>query len=224
LDLPEVETIRRRIQLAKPKEAKYCLMIEYLCCARISEIIGEKCPSDATTNARGISGQDIKQTVVRVNNQNYDAVVLTIKTAKRHGEIRKIALPLNKEYEPFTEQLFNYVRQFGNDKVFPFTRQKAWEHSKEIFSGLEYPIKSYRPFKDGKPLELVPEHMNPFRTHGLRHLRASELLDVFDFDPVELSLYGGWTLRSMVGVGSALSRYTHLKWKRYFPKLLQERV
>lgn len=224
MDLPEFKTVRRRIETATKDEVKYCFMAEYLFCARISEIIGRKCPSDLTTEARGIKGKDAQQTIVRLGKEKHDAVVFTVRTAKRGGKERKIALPLNKEFEPFTEQLFNYVRQFGNNHVFPFTRQKAFQYSEQIFKGLTYPIERYRPFKNGIPLEPVEEHMKPFRTHALRHLRATELIDLYDFSGVELSLYGGWTLRSMIGVGSSLSRYTHLRWKKYFPKLLQERI
>ena len=223
MSFPEVTEIRSRIQKTNKLQAKYCFIAEYLFCARISEIIGRKCPSDVTTTARELTGNDAKQTVVRVGSEKYDAVIFTVRTAKRYGKERKIALPLDKRYEPFTEGLFNYVSQFSSNHVFPFTRQKAWKYAEEIFGNLRYPIESYKPFLKGKAQELVKEHLKPFRTHALRHLRATELIEVYDFTGVELSLYGGWTLRSMVGVGSALGRYSHVQWKKYFPKLLQER-
>ena len=220
MSLPEVTEIRSRIQKTNKLQAKYCFMAEYLFCARISEIIGRKCPSDVTTTARELTGNDAKQTVVRVGSEKYDAVIFTVRTAKRYGKERKIALPLDKRYEPFTEGLFNYVSQFSSNHVFPFTRQKAWKYAEEIFGNLRYPIESYKPFLNGEAQELVKEHLKPFRTHALRHLRATELIEVYDFTGVELSLYGGWTLRSMVGVGSALGRYSHVQWRKYFPKLL----
>jgi integrase len=224
LELPEVETVRKRIESAAKEEAKFCFMAEYLFCARISEIIGRKCPSDRSTTARGITGRDVNQAVFKIGEKKYDVIVFTVRTSKRQGTVRKIALPLEKEYEPFTEGLFDYVRQFGKTHVFPFTRQKAFEYSREIFKGLTYPVESYTVWKNGKPLPQVKEHAKPFRTHALRHLRATELIEVYDFSGVELSIYGGWTLRSMLGVGSSLSRYTHLHWRKYFPKLLQERT
>jgi hypothetical protein len=223
VELPKVETVRHRIELAQKLEAKFCFMAEYLFCARISEIIGRKCPSDTSTTPRGITGRDVKQAVFKRGKKKYDVAVFTVRTAKRGGKERKIALPLEKEYEPFAEQLFNYARQFGKDHVFPFTRQKAFEYSREIFEDLTYPIENYRPFKDGTPLPVVKEHIRLFRTHALCHLRATELIEVYDFDGIELSVYGGWTLRSMLGIGSSLSRYTHLRWRKYFPKLLTER-
>ena len=223
MNIPEVETIRKRIANTRDMETRMCFTAEYLCCARISEIIGRKCPSDITTHARGFTGKDVKLTTFRQGKEPVDAVVFTVRTAKRGGKERSIALPIDKQYEPLAEPLYNYIKQFGADTVFNFTRQKAFTQSKNIFEGLTYPIERYRPFKDGKALDFVEEHDKPFRTHALRHVRATELLDFYDFTAIELSLYGGWTLKSMVGVGSAMSRYTHLQWKKYFPKLLIER-
>lgn len=222
-DLPHFDLVRQRIAKVKDEETKFCFMAEYLFCARISEIVGRCSPSDITTEARGITGKDAKQTIFKFRNKYHDIIVFTVRTAKRHGKIRKIALPLDKTFEPFTEQLFEYVKQFGEGHVFPFTRQKGWSLAKEVFDELEYPIEAYRPFKNGEPQELVEEHMKPFRTHALRHLRATELLEAYDFSGVELSLYGGWTLRSTIGVGSSVSRYAHVHYRKYLPKLLTER-
>ena len=223
-DLPPFATIRQRIESTKEEETKFCFMAEYLFCARISEIIGRCSPSDVTTEARGICGKDAKQTIFKFRNEYFDIVVFTVRTAKRHGKIRKIALPLDNKFEPFTEQLFDYVTQFGNDHVFPFTRQKAWQRATEVFNGLEYPIETYEIYVNGKKQPPIFEHMKPFRTHALRHLRATELLEVYDFSGVELSLYGGWTLRSMLGVASSLSRYSHVHYRKYMPKLLTKRM
>ena len=63
LDLPEFETVRRRIELAKKEDARFCFMAEYLFCARISEVVGLRHPSDITTTARGITGKAAKKTV-----------------------------------------------------------------------------------------------------------------------------------------------------------------
>ena len=72
-------------------------MLEYLSCARISEIIAKKCPSDKTTTARGPTGRDVKRAIFREKDgTKHDVVVFTIKTAKRHGKERQIALPVDK--------------------------------------------------------------------------------------------------------------------------------
>jgi len=227
LTLPEVETVRKRIESAKKEEAKFCLMAAYLFCARASEIIGATNRYDLKHNqtvARGPTGKDVKLETFELGDIKTEAAIFTVRTAKRDGKIRKIALPLDKTYEPWTEPLYNYYRKHGNDKVFPFTRQKAWDYAQETFSGLNYPIDKYNKYDPESPKpEPVRAHMKPFGTHALRHLRATELIETFGFTGFDLSVYGGWTLRSMVGVGSAMSRYAHLDWRRYFPKLLKKR-
>ena len=227
LILPEVKTVRKRIETATKKEAKFCLMAAYLFCARASEIIGSTNQYDLRNNqtiARGPTGHDVKLETFDLGDTKTEAAIFTVRTAKRDGKIRKIALPLGKTYEPWTEQLYNYYLEYGEDKVFPFTRQKAWEYAQQTFIGLSYPIDRYNQYdtEDPKP-KPVKAHLKPFRTHALRHLRATELIETFGFTGFDLSVYGGWTLRSMVGVGSAMSRYAHLDWRRYFPKLLKKR-
>jgi len=82
LKLPEFQTVRNRITRTKDQEAKFCFMAEYLFCARISEIVGRKSPSDVTTTARGITGEDAKQTIFKFQNKFYDVAVFTVRTAK----------------------------------------------------------------------------------------------------------------------------------------------
>jgi integrase len=224
MSLPPVTEIRKRIQVAKPDEAKFSLMAAYLFCARVSEIVGYDYPSDNKyTTARGPTGTDCEIQSFDLGPIQEQVAVFTLKTAKRRGKERKIALPLNPRYEPFTQQLVDYFKRAGSDKVFPFSRRKAYEYARRAFDGFSYPIDSYKVYENGKVEKIQDEHFKPFRTHALRHLRTTELIERFNFDGFDLSIYGGWTLRSMVGVGSAMSRYAHLQWGRYFPKLLKER-
>jgi hypothetical protein len=175
LSLPDVTTVRQRIEAATKKEAKFCLMAAYLFCARASEIIGTTNSYDvdhAQTIARGPTGQDVKLETFEIADTKTEAAIFTVRTAKRDGKIRKIALPLEKKFEPWTEQLYNYYLEYGTDKVFPFTRQKAWDYAQEAFSGLSYPIEKYTQY-DVVDTKAVKAHMKPFRTHALRHLRAT---------------------------------------------------
>jgi hypothetical protein len=121
LTLPEVETVRKRIEAATKKEAKFCLMAAYLFCARASEIIGTTNCYDLAHNqtvARGPTGQDVKLETFEIGDIKSEAAIFTVRTAKRDGKIRKIALPLEKKFEPWTEQLYNYFLEQGNDKCF----------------------------------------------------------------------------------------------------------
>ena len=117
-------------------------------------------------------------------------------------------------------------KKSGGNRVFPFTRQEVWQSAKQAFQGLVYPIERYRiragP-EDAGLVKIVDRHVRPFRTHALRYIRATELIEVYGFDGIDLSIYGGWTLHSTIRVGSAMQRYAHLQWRKYFAKLLKKR-
>lgn len=219
MSLPSVEVVRQRIKSAHKEETRMCLTASYLLCARISEIISRTCPSDRTTS-RGPRGTDVKiQTWKRRK-----VAVFRVKTAKRKGLVRLVALPLGESFEPLAKPLYDYFREKGQAYVFPFTRQKVWRLAKPLFSGLRYPIEKYVVFpKNGKLRKVVTRHTKPFNLHALRHLRASELVEVYGFNGIDLSTYGGWTLQRGAGLPSVMQRYLTLSWQSYFPKLLKKR-
>jgi len=222
MSLPNVDVVRSRIEQAKPQEIEMCLKAAYLFCARISELVARKCPSDVTTTARAIKGSDVKV----IEHENCEVALFSVKTAKRDGKERLIALPLEKEFEPWTRGLYRFFKSFGDEPVFPFTRQKAGFLARPFFGGLTYPIDKYRVFKNGKLDKTVEAHSKPFRLHALRHLRTTELISFYGFNGFDLSIYGGWTLRTTLGLGrggGSFDRYAHLQWREYFPKLLKKR-
>lgn len=221
LELPTVNVVRSRIENCLADDIRLCFKCAYLFCGRISEIVGHASPSD-TTVARGFKGTDARKDSFRVGTDLIDVAVFKVATAKRGGITRLIALPFSKTYDFWVEDVYNYFLARGKNLVFPFTRQKAWLYSKEVFKGLTYPIERYKLVR-GKVSKIVDRHERDFRTHALRHIRATELIEDYGFDGIDLSIYGGWTLTSTIGVGSAMSRYAHLQWRKYFPKLLKER-
>lgn len=224
MSLPSVNVVRERIEQVRREDIKVCLMAGYLFAARISELVGRKCPSDKGTTARGPKGTSAITDLFELGPIREEAVIFKIATAKRGGIERNIALPVNEEYEPWSQTIYDYFQKFGKNHVFPVTRQKVWQDSKETFGGLRYPIERYKiTRKDLGIVKVVDRHLRPFRTHALRHIRATELIEYYGFDGIDLSIYGGWTLRSTIGVGSAMQRYAHLQWRKYFPKLLKKR-
>ena len=72
-------------------------------------------------------------------------------------------------------------------------------------------------------MKFVGRHFKQFRTRALRHIRETELIDVHGLDGFDLSIYGSWTLANIGHVSSATSRYVHLQWRKYFPKLLKQK-
>ena len=227
MSLPNVNVVRARIEKVDREDVRTCLMCGYLFCARVSELVSKVSPSDVDhTTPRGPNGSDVRRESFELGPIKENVAVFTVSTAKRDGVERLVALPFSEKYEPWTSLVYEYFQAQGSKPCFPFTRQKVWLSSKHVFKGLTYPIDRYTSIEsnNGKKIrKTVDRHMKPFRTHALRHIRASELVDRYGFDGIDLSIYGGWTLRSMVGVGSSMERYAHLRWQKYFPKLLKER-
>jgi len=223
-DLPSVDEIRRRIELIPEKSIQMACKALYLLAARASEIVGRAYVYERFYGVRGV---DAHLDYYLLDNRKIDAVVFRLKTAKRKGTPRNIGLPL--DYEPWAKELFDYFQQFGNDYVFPFTRQELWFQAKKHFKDLTYKVYEY-PYVDKKTGELKwkEAHDKSFTLHALRHLRSVELVEFYGFDGFNLSAYCGWTIRSGqarfgVSVSPAMTRYIHLAWQGYFPKLLKKR-
>jgi len=223
MSLPDVDIVRARIESVDDDPIRYCLMTAYLYAGRISEVISKVYASDSLkTEARGPRGIDAKRDFWRMGDLEEGAVVWTVRTAKREGVERKVAVPI--KYESWALPLYEHFKSFGKQMVFPFYQQNVrrycYEH--EVFKGLIYPIETYTIWRNGQLTKKVGRHSRPFTLHALRHLRASELVDFFGFNGPELATYGGWAFRS-VGFPTAADRYLSLGWQSYFPKLLKRR-
>jgi len=223
MSLPDVDEVRHRIERVEREDIRFCLMGTYLLAARISEIVGYSSPSDETTG-RGPRGTDVQIENFQMGEIKENAAVFKLKTAKRGGKIRFVALPLNPDYEPWTQPLYWYFKKHGNSLVFPFTRQLIWQYVRKnrVFDGLFYSVDRYSIWENKKKIRDINEHLKTFNLHALRHLRATELVQFYGFNGGDLATYGGWTFRSM-GLPSTADRYLSLGWQSYFPKLLKKR-
>ncbi len=180
----------------------------------LDEVVAVASASDTTT-PYGPKGTDVSEDVYQAPGSKPEPVaIFRIRTAKRGGMERFIALPLDPRYEPWTRQLLDYFRLRGDGYVFPFTRQTLCSYASEALAGLTYEI---APQMNGG--EVVRQHDRPASTHFLRHIRASELASHYGFRPEELATYCGWSLKA-AGLTSVMARYIHLSWQSYFPKLL----
>jgi len=216
MSLPTVEEVRSRIEKIASDPIRLCLKFTLLAAARVSEAVGNASPSD--NQARGPTGRDVS--IVQYKDQE-EAALFTVRTSKRDGLERIIALPINKTYEPWTTQLLGYFEKFGEDLVFPFTRQRVWRYSRDVFDGLLYPIEEYVLTNRGVKIK-VNRHSKPFGTHALRHERITELMKYYGFSELDTCRYAGWKMGGGFR-GGQLHRYAHLNWQEYFPKLLKKR-
>jgi len=225
MSLPNIETIRERIEHIKNEKFKMCLMTTYLYAGRISEVIGRATAGDNTT-ARGPKGNDVRLDYYQNGEHKEPCVVFTVRTAKREGIVRNVALPL--DYEPWAEVVYKYFQRFKTRTVFPFTRQRVGMYVREnqIFDGLTYPIEKYTIVKTVGKLKKVKtknRHFRRYNLHAIRHSRASELVEFYGFDGFNLAVYGGWTYKTAARTSGVMDRYLSLGWQNYFPKLLKKR-
>jgi hypothetical protein len=141
LSLPEIGVVRERIESILDENIRLCLMAAYLYAGRISEVVAMSSPKDNST-ARGPTNRDVKMGFYENGLIKEPYILFNVKTAKRRGIRRPIALPVN--YEPWTMKLYEYFRK-QEGAVFPFTRQKVGNYvrEKEVFEDLKYPVEKY---------------------------------------------------------------------------------
>ena len=221
-DLPEVADVRQRIEGIPDEKVKLCVKAMFLFCARVCEVVGVASASDTTT-PYGPKGTDFFMDVYRFPPAHpvieEPCAVFKVRTAKKEGMLRHVALPLNPKYEPWARPLLDYFKSRGDRHVFPFTRQTVYNYTKVAFAGFTYPIEKYAVFTTGIS-DTRERHQKEASNHFLRHLRASDLVAFYSFTPEEQQTFGGWLLAR---IPESQRRYNYLNWKMYFAKLLVER-
>lgn len=253
--IPDVATVRQCIEHVQREDIRNCLKFIYIVgAARVIEAVGRLAPNDAThIQPYGPKGTDVQLTEYQPKIPKWAQVTLsqkqldkafkpvpvalfTVKIAKKKLEekeqpqTRTVALPLPREYEPWTQDLVDLFKRRNTQHVFPLTRQQIWYHITEkepVFNGLVYPIEKYYLTKKGE-IETIPTsphpnalrhelakeltetepvlaHRNPFKLHALRHLRVKELIEDFNFTGLDLIAYVGWAIsQARRGTGEAI--------------------
>ncbi|MGQ9624801.1 MAG: hypothetical protein ACUVT9_05460 [Candidatus Bathycorpusculaceae bacterium] len=187
-----IEEVRERIENISNKQLRMLGKFQLQTACRISEVAGNYAikPTDLTLTQY----------------KNYELALWTIHTAKREGLERIVALPLSHLW---VKELVDYFRT-RKKKVFDYGVSSACHLMAKEFEGLTYRIEKYFPKKN----VVVPSHERRMNTHALRHLRLSELVNVYGFDSLDLATFAGWKMSGMA------SRYVTMAWGRYIDKLL----
>jgi len=147
--MPSTAEVRQRIEPIKDKKYRLCFMYQYLIAGRISEVCGKYAP-------RGFEALEVE---FISDEETYSAVLFAVKTAKRKSKrgwtLRPVALPLNPEYEPWSQALLDHFKKAGHDYPFMFAdktktskRYAQWTAEK-AFKGLEWNMEGY-----SKPIEV----------------------------------------------------------------------
>lgn len=211
--LPGISQVRERIYTWPEDNVRHALMYQLMICGRPAEVTGKYKPDPSSI------------TLVEIDDE--EAVLFPVKTAKRKGKLRPVALPI--KYEPWAEELYHTLTK---SKMVPFpSGRTVLRRTHEIFDGMSYPIEEYT-HKSGT---LIESHWREARRHFLRHTRAMDLMINYEFDGLDIAIYGGWSSKSAdQQLPTITQRYLHLMANevnlgvlkmmasRYFPKLCKE--
>jgi hypothetical protein len=133
---------------------------------------------------------------------------------------RFAAIPYDKKYEPWAEEIYNYYQQRGKELLFPYNRKHYLDYliSRKIFEKFAYPVERYTirtvlgkletvPEGDGKlrtfkriedtgivnQYDAKPKHYRQGKQHFLRHIRTKELNDFYEIkETLALCSFIGW--------------------------------
>lgn len=211
--VPRMKVLRKIVEAIEDSRDRVLIEMLYLTACRVNEISMRALKYDVEHKKSRALGAHLSYELTKY--QEHPVFLLQpavlkrkLKPTKRNPDpikTKAIALPCNPDYEPWTYDLMDWVKQH---KIlgFPITRVGIWQIIKKRLSCLDPGI----------------------RTHDLRHYRITHLITEYEFDAFDLTAYAGWTVRhglAASGMGSfsgQLDVYGHLSWRRYFPKLLRE--
>lgn len=195
-----IQIVRERIEAIKNEKLKNVAKFQLLTACRLSEAVGKY----------AVHSTDLTQTNYKGNN----LALWTLKTAKREGILRIIALPCNQQWVQEMIDLF----QSRQKQVFDYGPSSVAHLLADELGNLEYFIEKYHIYeKNHLPGEkgiVIRGHQRNICTHALRHLRLSELVNFYGFDDIDLAIFAGWKFKGMTG------RYATGAWGRYIDKLI----
>jgi hypothetical protein len=218
---------RRCIEKIEKIEFQMFLKTLYLLAARGCELAGE-IDSDASAYRLahkiiyGPKGTDVSLTTMNLDDSSKVTVALFKITNARQRihnpkklPKRIVAVPMPREFEPWTEGLFNFFKERGDNYVFPFKRQQVWKYltTNRVFKNGTYRIRRYTYSKYDKEwvFDVLP-HPRSLKMFGLRYLRSDELRCEYGFD------YSNWFTYANAHFGKGNSMRWR-DWRSYIFKL-----
>lgn len=219
MDVPSLHKFREAVDhILNPRDALLVKAI-YLTCCRPSEILTKVNPWELEHGRVKLAyGTYVKVERLKTfdyQDRRHKVLVIKMAVAKRKKKGKKaqkdqkmklilkvIALPCDPRYEPWTEDLIKYIGKRG---TLNFDLSRDWVNDL---------------IKNSQLRKLDPHVV----TKSLRHYRITHLLEEYNFDPTDIICVTGWTFKSGLpkfGIaGGQFDTYAHLRWKKYFPKLL----
>lgn len=189
-----LQEVKDRIESLDNIKLQRIAKFQLLTACRLSEAVGKYAvrPTD----------------LVLTQYKGFDLALWTLRTAKREGVERIIALPLKEQWVP---EMIVYFQSRKN-KVFDYGISSVQHLLRKELEGLQYFIERYTLKPKNIP---ILRHEREMCSHALRHIRLSELINVYGFDYQDLATFAGWKMSGIAG------RYVTSAWGRYINKLLR---
>ncbi len=255
---PKIDEIRTRIENISDKKPRNAFKYLYLVAGRVSEVCGKYSPYPKNVIRCDIEGEEAILFAVRTAKRKrnlFRPVAIPLQSEPWVSDVADFIEKTPEGEHPFVFPKKTPYKYESNIRYLQIEATK-------IFSGLEWTIPKYtitkeKITKDENTLanvvfelrnrgqlsfELRPpltesvtteQHVKKFTSDPLRYIRAIELLSKYQFNPIELSIYGGWKSSTVsTGIPSFIERYfgldtvepniSYLKMmaKIYFRKLL----
>ena len=177
-------------------QLQMAMKYQYLVAGRVAEIAGKYQPE--TDLAYPVMIKDV------------ESLLIPVKTAKRKTEegwsLRGPAIPFVKNFEPWTEELWEYLQ----DNRLPFQFADKEATSKRILeAAIEYTFEGYHWLL--KPTDQRGSKWVQFKSHSLRRCRTLTLQVFYKFQPFDLLFYGGWEDEDMAKIPSGMAHYLYVE-------------
>lgn len=197
--MTDIQTVRERISTIKNPKLQIIAKFQLLTACRVSEAVGEY----------AVKPNDLSFTEYK----GHPLALWTLHTAKRGGVERIVALPYSQSGVEGMVQYFKSRKR----NVFNYGISSVCHLLAEELGDLEYFIEKYSiSLKKQEKSIAIPAHNRRMNTHALRHLRLSELVNVYGFDEIDLATFAGWRMKGMA------KRYVTSAWGRYIDKLIKD--
>jgi len=177
-------------------QLQMAMKYQYVVAGRVSEIAGKYQPGTNLAYPVYIDG--------------VESLLLPVKTAKRKTEegwsLRGPAIPFNHDYEPWAEELWDYLQD--NEQPFRFA-EKDSTSKRLLEAAIEYTFQDMNWLL--KPTSDRGSKWVPFKSHSLRRCRTITLQVFHKFEPFDLLFYGGWEDEDMAKIPSGMSHYLYVE-------------
>lgn len=210
IQVPEPREIRALIESVSKTKVRTALKFQYITASRISEVCGKW----------AIMPKSFETTSHIFRDEEHPLMIFKLFSKTMNEIPRSVALPLDGKYEPWAKDVLSYCLNRSTEnkkrKIFNLSPRTVQRYCEKLFKGFSYFIEGYSHLK-----KKVPGHYRNVLTHGLRHIRATELLNKYGFDGIDITIFCGWSITRDFGMPRMAKRYVYGQWARYFPKLLK---